>query len=601
VEPRTFGRYKILGELGRGAMGAVYRAVDPVIEREVAIKTLLPNLPDDVMGEVRERFLREARSAGRLNHPNIVTIYDVGEENGIAYIAMELLEGRSLAHMLRDPQPIPFDVSADIAAQVADALDHAQRFSIVHRDVKPANVMVSATGRAKLTDFGVAYIPSSTMTQTGTALGSPRYMSPEQVLGLPIDPRSDLFSLGVVLYEMLTRRTPFERTGDTTVFALMNRIAGDPHTPLREVNPLVPAGFERVMQRALAKKPENRYQRGLDMANDLRHLDRPQAAPARAPQAADETVIAATVIAPLASRVQAAAAPVEDEKSKSQLLNDLETFSRNFEREEQKRLRAEELVRLRKEEELRRWAESEAKKREAYERDRGTADAASTSPDASQTMTRALDMLRKQAAALPPREDPAVARGRKITELDKALRAAFQYLAELVRELNQVRPASGAPYEFLYVGRLEAPAIGDAFVDSRPLRLEGKDVCERVSFRYRITPTRPATGAVLGADVERAPQYFKSLRVPHEFKPEGKNDFGQTTRAAVTVTGPLPCQVDLRGDYETFVVTAELINVRTAGRVECKLRPEELGTATDDLARYILGADADFEKLLRRR
>ncbi|MEW6690168.1 MAG: serine/threonine-protein kinase, partial [Pseudomonadota bacterium] len=208
MEKKQFGRYVIVAELGRGAMGAVYRAVDPLIERDVAIKTLLPHLPPEVMDEVRQRFLREARSAGRLNHPNIVTIYDVGEQDGVAYIAMELLEGRSLQQILREPGPLPPARAADLVAQVADGLDVAQRFGITHRDIKPANIMVTADWHAKLTDFGVARIAESSMTQTGSALGSPKYMAPEQVTGQKVDPRSDIFSLGVVLYEMLTRRTP---------------------------------------------------------------------------------------------------------------------------------------------------------------------------------------------------------------------------------------------------------------------------------------------------------------------------------------------------------------------------------------------------------
>ena len=148
VRQKMLGRYRILGELGRGAMGAVYRAVDLVLEREVALKTLLPDLPEDVIDEVRIRFLREARSAGRLSHPNIVTIFDVGQEGDTAYIAMELLQGRSLHQMLKDPQRIPFHTAADIIAQVAEALEHAHKFSIVHRDVKPANVVVAPSGRA---------------------------------------------------------------------------------------------------------------------------------------------------------------------------------------------------------------------------------------------------------------------------------------------------------------------------------------------------------------------------------------------------------------------------------------------------------------------
>src|SRR3989304_5100773 len=188
----TLGRYRILGELGRGAMGTVYPAHDPLIEREVAVKTLHPDLPQEVIAEVRERFLREAKSAGRLNHPNIVTIFDVGEHNGVAYMAMELLEGRSLQQILSESARLPFQTIADLVAQVADALDRAQQPGLVHRDVKPANIVVSASGHAKLTHFRVAYVPASTMTQTGTMIGSPRYMSPQQVLGLPLHPRSDL-------------------------------------------------------------------------------------------------------------------------------------------------------------------------------------------------------------------------------------------------------------------------------------------------------------------------------------------------------------------------------------------------------------------------
>src|SRR5438876_11988959 len=185
VRQKMLGRYRILGELGRGAMGAVYRAVELVLGREVALQTLLADLPEDVLDEVRIRFLREARSAGRLSHPNIVTIFDVGQEGETAYIAMELLEGRSLHQMLKDPQRIPFHTAADIIAQVAEALEHAHKFSIVHRDVKPANVVVAPSGRAQLTDLGVAYIPASNATQTGSALGSPRYMAPELVLRQP--------------------------------------------------------------------------------------------------------------------------------------------------------------------------------------------------------------------------------------------------------------------------------------------------------------------------------------------------------------------------------------------------------------------------------
>ncbi|HET7197424.1 MAG TPA: serine/threonine-protein kinase, partial [Burkholderiales bacterium] len=314
---KTLGRYRVLDELGRGAMGAVYRAVDPLIEREVALKTLLPDLPPEIMAEVRERFLREARSAGRLSHPNIVTVFDVGEQDGVAYIAMELLEGRSLQQMLRAQARLPAASAADIAAQVADALDHAQQFRIVHRDVKPANVMIAPSGRCKLTDFGIAYVPTSTMTQTGEALGSPRYMSPEQVAGVPVDGRSDIFSLGVVLYEMLVGRNPFERETDTTPLAVMHRIAAEPHTPVRQIDPTLPAAFDRILARALAKKPQDRYGRAAEMAAELRRA---------AGESANEKTLKLDKTVKLDAR--------------NPLLNDLDDFVRRLEREEEELRRA---------------------------------------------------------------------------------------------------------------------------------------------------------------------------------------------------------------------------------------------------------------------
>src|SRR5687768_13432955 len=328
TDQRRFGRYLIVAELGRGAMGAVHLAKDPLIERDVAIKTLLPDLPAEAMGEVRERFLREARSAGRLNHPNIVTIFDVGEQDGVAYIAMEVLEGRSLQQMLREPGRLPLASIVNIAAQVADALDHAQRFGIVHRDVKPANIMVSAAGRTKLTDFGVAHVPSSSMTQTGAALGSPKYMPPEQVTGQPVDPRSDVFSLGVVLYEMLTRCTPFERAGDTNVWALLHRIAAERHRPVTELDRELPAVFDRILDRALAKSPSDRYGRAGDMANDLRNT--------RLAGAFGTVALSAEERRRQGGGSGRTPAPLDP--TRARLIEDLDTFSQAFERQEQERM-----------------------------------------------------------------------------------------------------------------------------------------------------------------------------------------------------------------------------------------------------------------------
>jgi hypothetical protein len=588
VEQKTLGRYKILGELGRGAMGAVYRAVDPLIERDVAIKTLLPNLPPEVMDEVRERFIREARSAGRLNHPNIVTVFDVGEQDGVAYIAMELLEGHSLQQVMKDTA-LSFDAIADLVAQVAEALDAAYQFKIVHRDVKPANVMVAPNGRAKLTDFGVARVDSSSMTQTGAALGSPKYMSPEQVLGLAVDPRSDIFSLGVVLYEMLARRTPFERPTDTTVFSLMNRIAGEPHPALRSIDPKIPEGFERIVNRALAKKPEQRYARGGEMAAELRALRTGAASAASGAGAYEKTMVIGA----------GARGAVQDPALATQLITDLERFATDFEQEERARIRAEEEARLRKEEELRRWGEEQERRREAFHK----TDAAAAGPETTGSLRRgALDFLKKQASTTQSlREDTAAARQKAVDGLDAAMRAAFQYLAEVVREMNALTPTSALPYQFLYLGKLPSVRLSDGFVDMRPIHLPGRDICERVTMRYRVTPASALRMSLAGTDIKHCIEYLKSVKVDYKAQAEARNEMGKVTKAAFLINAPLPCEILIRGDYEAPSIVLELHNVRKPGRVQCRLGVDHLEHATDDLARYVLGVDDDFEKLLAKR
>jgi serine/threonine-protein kinase len=268
---QNLGRYELLSELGHGAMGTVYKANDPLIDRTVAIKTINFRLSEKEYAGFRERFFREAKSAGRLNHPNIVTIYDAGEWDHTAYIAMELLEGRDLRDIISSGESLSLDRIADIIAQAADGLAYAHRHGIVHRDVKPANIMVLHNGQVKITDFGIAKIPAGEQTQTGTILGSPKYMSPEQILGQPVDGRSDIFALGAVLYELLNREPAF---GGENVSTLMYRILHEPPRPLETRRPDIPAAFSYILDRALAKKAEDRYQSAEEMAQDIRNYAR---------------------------------------------------------------------------------------------------------------------------------------------------------------------------------------------------------------------------------------------------------------------------------------------------------------------------------------
>jgi eukaryotic-like serine/threonine-protein kinase len=269
-EKPKFGRFEVQKELGKGAMGVVYLGKDPKIGREVAIKTLALSEQFDAeeLAEVKERFFREAETAGRLSHPNVVTIYDTGEEHDFCYIAMELLKGGDLAAYVKPGQLLPVDKVVSIVARVADALGYAHRQGVVHRDVKPANMMYHLeSDTLKVTDFGIARLTDASRTRTGMVLGTPSYMSPEQLAGKKIEGRSDLFSLGVSLYQLLCGKLPFE---GESMPELMFKIANEPPTDIGSVNPSVPPALVAFLQRALAKNPDERFESGEQFAGALR-------------------------------------------------------------------------------------------------------------------------------------------------------------------------------------------------------------------------------------------------------------------------------------------------------------------------------------------
>jgi serine/threonine-protein kinase len=604
METRSLGRYRLLAELGRGAVGTVYRAADSLTKREVAIKTLHPTLPEDVMREVRERFLLEAKSAGRLNHPNIVSVYDVGEQGDIAYIAMELLEGRSLHKMLRDPGPLPFHMIAELAAQAADGLDHAQRFAIVHRDVKPANVVVSLTGQAKLTDFGV---PSLVMTQAGTVIGSPRYMSPEQVLGQPVDPRSDIFSLGVVLYEMLTRRTPFERPGETHLFSLMSRIARDPYQPVTQLDREIPPAFDRVLARALAKNPNERYSRAGEMAKDLRNL-RNQAGRGAAGASAHEemklvpadTRKTASASAPAARSPGAApaapASPSGPGAAGASAHEEMKLVPAKVDEEQKARERAQADQRRRgEEEEARRKAEAE---RARQAQAQGKAEAGKQGEG---RRFEAIEMLRKQAASRPAAPDTALRRAEAKVLLNKTLLSTMHYLAEFAKELNGVLPTTQAPYGFIYLQQASPMVLSSAFADYRLCKVDGDEVCEQIFLTYQARYAQPAAVDVAGPDIEHCRRFLALSHVPFEFSALKKNDFGQALSGRFALSRAIPCEIHIRGDYDAPGFVVELLNVGRIGTGSCRLAPDAFNErVVDEIAKHALGAKSEFAKLVTR-
>ena len=266
------GRYELIEEIGRGAMGIVYRASDPVIGRPVAVKTMrLANAGSGLShDELLARFQTEARAAGRLTHPNIVVVYDAGEEDGLLYITMELVEGPSLQALIEAKQTFPLPRVLRLIEQACSALDFAHQHNIIHRDIKPANLMLTQDDTLKITDFGTAKILQFGAAQTAQIIGTPSYMSPEQIKGRPVDGRSDIFSLGVVLYEMLTGQKPFPGDSVTTV---IYKIVNENPVPARELDSSIHPGLSAVIAKALAKPVEERFQTCREFIEALQNYD----------------------------------------------------------------------------------------------------------------------------------------------------------------------------------------------------------------------------------------------------------------------------------------------------------------------------------------
>ena len=270
---QKLGRYEILGELGKGAMGLVYLGRDPLIGRELALKTFRVGLSaqDKELEQFQARFLREAQSAGILSHPNIVTIHDVAvEPGGDFFIAMEYVKGDDLKQLMQRQGRLDLRFVVDTIAQIADGLDYAHSKGVVHRDIKPANIIITKKERqAKITDFGIARVDASNLTTEGQLLGTPNYMSPEQIQGQPVDHRADLWALGVMLYELVTGKKPFQGENLTQV---THKIVFDQFPDPKKFVPSLPGNLEQILQKALSKKPDDRYQRGGELAAELRAI-----------------------------------------------------------------------------------------------------------------------------------------------------------------------------------------------------------------------------------------------------------------------------------------------------------------------------------------
>ena len=614
------GRYKIVSELGRGAMGTVFHGLDETIERSVALKTLHAELPPEILTEVSERFLREAKSAGKLNHPNIVTIYEFGQDGNIAFIAMEFLEGKSLQQIMRGGR-LPFNTIVDLVAQVADGLDYAHRFGVVHRDIKPANIMVSSSGLAKLTDFGIARIQSSSMTQTGAMLGSPKYMSPEQVLGQATDGRADIFSLGVMLYEMLAGRTPFE-TPDITVFSLMQRIVTVPHPALSESAPDVPAAFEAILARALAKRPEGRYARAEEMASDLRKLREGQGSggaaqtlTSSAPVTDYERTVLTASTAPVPTAARAPVNPgaasnlaafevtIVNAPAEVSLLGDLDQLGAGLD-EIHKKIADEETSTLTS----RRVSAASAKvwdgMADGIEAAPRPGAPAADKPPGSANKSGVFGLLQQQAGGhlkeLARAQENAAQTA--LFELDAKLRSGYAFLTEFMGAANAASPVYAAKHSLPLMGELPPLYLAEGVVNTRSKRVAvgglPKEFVEEIIVSYNLLSAVPQRASYKMPEL----QQFKALLDEQEIKykiKETRDAKGEVTHAGFEYDLRILCAMTLRPDVTGQAIDIVCRNIGPLGRRRYRVLTSMLGDGLyEELSKTMLG---HFSALLARQ
>jgi serine/threonine protein kinase len=598
----VLGKYQIDKVLGKGAMGVVFGAFDPSVARKVAIKTIRKDLlqKDSQSDEILERFNREARAAARLNHPNVVTIYELGEDKDLAYIAMEFIVGESLQELMARCGRLPFLDAIDIANQLLDALDYAHQHDVVHRDIKPANLMVDAKGLLKVTDFGIARLDASELTQLGTVMGSPSYMSPEQIKGLVVDGRADLFSAAVILFDMLTGQRPF--TGNMAM--VMDKVINHPHPKPSSINSTLPEVFDGLFQKALAKEPEQRFRTGKEFRDALRSaVQATQPATVANNTSSSPDDVATTVIIPrqdLPTEVQTS----NDERSfhaaKTKMLQDIEAFSRSFD-----------LAQLRAIDER-----NARPKRAAWIK--------FPELDPSMDVDRVLTEVTQLLPSIAPVAEPVVGGGllerlkreasvRQALDgqrvslqmhqkrlVSEALQNAFHYLRDFCESLNILKPTRPGTYSLLNMLRIDNLVWREGSADFRVLSSATDDpLLELVIVRFRLgngqtvcvereTPSHTMIRNVLSDN---------NLTFEEQEVHNGRN---QLVSTRFMIACDVKVDVKLVADYETGNIHLTHKNVQRFGSNEYTLSPETLTQeALEEMASLLLGKESRFESICR--
>jgi serine/threonine protein kinase len=599
----VLGKYQIERVLGKGAMGVVFGAFDPTVARKVAIKTIRKDLlsDDGEDGDILERFNREARAAARLNHPNVVTIYELGEDNDLAYIAMEFIVGESLQDITTRQGRLPVVDAIRVANQLLDALDYAHQHNVIHRDIKPANIMIDTKGLLKVTDFGIARIDASELTQLGTVMGSPSYMAPEQIKGLVVDGRADLFSAAVVLFEILTGQRPF--TG--SIATVMDKVVNAPHPRPSTLNLALPDTFNGLFDRALAKQPSNRFGTGKEFREALRVAA--LAIPSRS-SGSDSDTLVEDFATPLDTPVDAPIFSMQFSKEelglsavKEKLSQEIEAFSQAFDPEVLKKLEQEnarEKVHWGvKFPELTTWVDGVHATAEEEQK------LATALPvPGPENEGGLLQRLKREASAKQAldgqRASLHIRQKRRISE---SLQTSYHYLREFCESLNILKPVRPCTYSILNVLRIESPPWQTGSADFRET---SDSTCgqlfDQVTVRLRL-----GQGEEISIERENPSHMIVRNSLFDNnitFKEaEVRNERHHTILTRFTITCDVKVEVRLVADYERGDIRFVQKNLQRFGSSEFRFMPEMLTQeALEELANLLLGQESRFEAMCRQ-
>ena len=576
------GKYEIKRELGRGAMGIVYEGFDPFIERTVAIKTILKSVIDQSeAGEILSRFRREAQASGRLTHPNIVSVYEYGEENDMAFIAMEFILGKELKEYFGKEERFQIKDCLSIMSQLLDALDYAHGCGVVHRDIKPANIIITKNNQIKVVDFGIARIESSELTQVGTLLGTPAYMSPEQFRGITTDCRSDIYSSGVILYQFLTGDRPF--TGNPTT--LMHKVLCQAPVPPSELNPSVSKALEDVVKKAMSKQPEDRFQTAAEFSQALNLAANSRTASSAKMADTDATLAVARTQPDLL---------IGDNVQSHEVSFDLSALSTSIE----KQLNEAQL-----------GTNSETAKSTMPDQTLLVKSPATSSSQLSRDIASGSILLAglareadgkqvaKQAVAQPVAQDYNT----KAQRLHEMLGEISNFFNSLAQHIKNVEPTINRSYNF---GRRTTYAnltCRSAFADSRRRDLSDSALLDYVVFSIRLCAPAPVLVMrprdMLEALKEKLDKL--KLRVLDDLELLGKGP--QQEWVQVRLAPDFPVQLQFKGNYDENCIDVQTLNIETFGFVAFKLKLEDVTPRLmDDIGLFLLGRTDKLPEALRR-